>query len=221
MVEKYTGKEKDRRYKGTQVDITYNLKRCIHAKYCVNQLAEVFDLEKRPWINPDGTTVERVADMVGTCPSGALHYDRKDGGADEPISTINRIIVQKDGYLQFAGDLEIYGTAVEIETETRASLCRCGASSNKPFCDNTHREIEFSTDDLDVVKVDDEREHGGKLSVTATPNGPLEVVGNFQIENESGQIVFTGSKTWLCRCGGSSKKPFCDGTHNNNGFEAE
>ena len=221
MTEKYTGKAKDRRYEGEDVDITYSLKRCIHAKYCVDRLAEVFDVDKRPWIDANGASANRVADVIEMCPSGALHYDRKDGEAGEAVPDINRIIVHPNEYLQFIGDLEIHGANVEIEAETRASLCRCGASTNKPFCDNTHLKIDFETADLDVVKVDETSEQGGKLKITATPNGPLEVVGNLQIEDTSGNVIFTGTKTWLCRCGASNKKPFCDGTHNQIEFEAE
>jgi len=221
MADTYKGKQDDRRYKGEQVDITYSLKRCIHAKFCVNRLSEVFDVDKRPWINADGAGADRVAEVIQLCPSGALHYDRHDGGEDEPTPTLNRIIVHQDEYIQFVGDLAINASGVEIDSETRASLCRCGQSANKPFCDNAHKKIDFSTPDLDTVKVDESAEQGGKLMITATQNGPLEVSGNFQIEDTDGNIVFTGSKTWLCRCGGSDKKPFCDGTHNDNGFTAD
>ena len=62
---------------------------------------------------------------------------------------------------------------------------------------------------------------GGKLTITATPNGPLELVGHVEIVNADGETVFAGGKTYLCRCGASSSKPFCDGTHAKVGFEAE
>ncbi len=221
MPDTYKGKQDDRRYEGEAVDITYNLKRCIHAKLCVNRLSEVFDVDKRPWIDANGADGDRVAEVIDMCPSGALHYDRKDGGAEESTPTANRIIVQKDGYLQFIGDLDIRGAAVEIESETRATLCRCGESNNKPFCDNTHKKVDFKTEDLKIVKVDEFAKADGKLVITSNKNGPLEVSGNFQIEDEDGNIIFTGSQTWLCRCGSSSKKPFCDGTHNRNGFTAD
>ncbi len=221
MSDKYTGKADDRRYEGEEVDITYNLKRCIHAKFCVNRLSEVFDIEKRPWIDASGAGANQVAEVVEMCPSGALHYDRKDGQAGEATPTVNRIIVHQDEYLQFVGDLEIHGADVAIESETRASLCRCGASDNKPFCDNSHRKIKFETPALDVVKVDESAEQGGQVVVIAHASGPVEVTGNFQIEDTEGQVIFTGTKTWLCRCGGSGKKPFCDGTHKSNGFVAD
>lgn len=130
MSEKRTG---DRRYTGTNGDITYNLKRCIHAEHCIHGLAQVFDKNARPWINADGASADEIAAAVIDCPSGALHYWRKDGGAVESIPEKNTIILWRDGPLQFTGDLRLDGS------ETRATLCRCGGSNNKPFCDGTHK----------------------------------------------------------------------------------
>jgi CDGSH-type Zn-finger protein len=48
--------------------------------------------------------------------------------------------------------------------------------------------------------------------------GPLEVTGHFRIANAKGRIIEKQGPVFLCRCGGSSNKPFCDSTHNRNGF---
>lgn len=223
MPEKYTGRADDRLYAGNAVGITYSLRRCIHAKECVNHLAEVFDVKKRPWINPDGASVERVATVLQTCPSGALHYIPKDDSLAEPVPDVNRIIVQKDGYLQFIGNLSIQASGVEIEQETRATLCRCGASAKKPFCDNSHKNIDFEADEPTLVQKDEVAKNieTSQLVITATANASLKIEGPFQIEDEDGIIIFSGTKTWLCRCGGSQKKPFCDSTHKEIDFTAE
>jgi CDGSH-type Zn-finger protein/uncharacterized Fe-S cluster protein YjdI len=204
--------KRDRRYTGTDVDITYNLKRCIHAERCVHQLAQVFDKNARPWINPDGATAEEIAATIRDCPSGALHYWRKDGGAAEAVPEKNTVIVWRDGPLQFTGDLG--------DGETRATLCRCGASHNKPFCDNTHKEIGFSAQEVEPIAAGVEIT-GGPLTITPRPNGPLKIEGNLEIRDEAGNTLFTGNETALCRCGGSGRKPFCDGTHNRIGFKTE
>lgn len=222
MTDKYRGKVDDRTYQGDDVDIQYSLKRCIHAKECVNRLSDVFDVNKRPWIDANGASGDEVAHVVDLCPSGALHYTRKDDGAEESTPELNQIILWHDGPLQIKGDLSIQGATVAIEDETRATLCRCGASANKPFCDNAHKKIEFVAEPFVPNKdADTSADTSGKVTITATENGPLQVEGNFRIENMDGKVVYTGSKTWLCRCGASSSKPFCDGTHNNIGFEAE
>lgn len=222
MSEKYVGRTQDRRYAGTDVDITYNLKRCIHAEFCVRHLAQVFDKNKRPWISPDGASAEEVAAVNLLCPSGALHYERKDGGSPEPVPATNTIIVWKDGPLQLIADFTLNGAAVDLTAETRATLCRCGASQNKPFCDNAHKTIGFSAHEVEPLEPRPELiQSGGRLNVTAQPDGPLEIEGNLEIRDESGNTLFVGTKTTLCRCGESSKKPFCDGTHKTIGFRAE
>ncbi|MFW5748796.1 MAG: CDGSH iron-sulfur domain-containing protein [Chloroflexota bacterium] len=218
----YTGKQDDRRYTGEAIDISYSQKRCIHAAECGRRLSEVFDTSKRPWINADGASADRAAEVIERCPSGALHYKRKDGGPAETVPTRNRIILWRDGPIQISGDLEIHGATVEIPGETRVTLCRCGDSGNKPFCDNAHKTSGFTAPA--TITVNDRRtgeETSGKLRITAHAGGPLEFDGNFEIVTREGETLYTGTRTWLCRCGQSNRKPFCDGTHKTVGFSAE
>ena len=57
--------------------------------------------------------------------------------------------------------------------------------------------------------------------VTPLVNGPYKVEGEIELVSASGKpIAKRGSKTFLCRCGGSTRKPFCDGTHSRIGFQA-
>jgi len=58
----------------------------------------------------------------------------------------------------------------------------------------------------------------GPLSIMPTKNGPLEVTGNLEIVTGTGRTVAAHAADVLCRCGGSSNKPFCDGTHAKIGF---
>jgi CDGSH-type Zn-finger protein/uncharacterized Fe-S cluster protein YjdI len=217
LTEKYTGH--DRRYAG-EVDITYNLKRCIHAEYCVTRLSEVFDKTRRPWINADGAPIDQVTTVIEMCPSGALHYERKDG-VTEAAPDRNVVRVRHNGPLEIHGDLSIHGTTVALERETRVALCRCGASSNKPFCDNSHKTISFQAAEHDRTPQPATSPGRGQLTITVLPNASLELSGELEIVNEGGEILFAGDSVWLCRCGGSSNKPFCDATHKRNGFMGE
>lgn len=220
MSDQYTGKNMDRRYSGENVDITYNAKRCIHAEECIHRLGEVFDKNRRPWILADATTSDRVAEVVTLCPSGALHYESKDGSAAEIIPQANAVTLWHNGPLQLSGQLRIEGTTVDVQEETRATLCRCGASQNKPFCDNSHKQIDFdgtAAEGMNATAIPD----GGPLKVTVMPDGPLNIEGSFSVYDEHGSLLFSGRKAALCRCGGSSKKPFCDGSHLHNGFTGE
>jgi CDGSH-type Zn-finger protein len=126
-----------------------------------------------------------------------------------------------NGPLEFHGDLDIEGSTVSIQNETRVTLCRCGASNNKPFCDNSHREIDFQAEDTGIKIAAPTQARDGKVSISAEPNGPLRVAGNLEIMNADGQVIFYGGEVSLCRCGRSSNKPFCDGTHNKIAFEGE
>lgn len=77
-----SGTEK-KAYEGKSITVTFEARRCQHAAECVRGLPEVFDLDKRPWIQPDGAEAERLAEVVRRCPSGALQYELVDGGGAE------------------------------------------------------------------------------------------------------------------------------------------
>ena len=59
------------------------------------------------------------------------------------------------------------------------------------------------------------------ITIVVTDDGPLEVNGPFQLMTENGEVIEVpaGEPVYLCRCGGSTDKPFCDGTHSQIGFE--
>lgn len=214
---------KPRTYESESIDVQYELKRCIHAEECVRQLNAVFDNQKRPWIQPEHGTADSIAETIQHCPTGALHYTRKDGDAAETIPESNTIQLDANGPLLVHGDVTIIdGEDVFVLQDTRVALCRCGASKNKPFCDNSHKDIHFEAADalkegaevgLEVLPAP-----GGKLELKPQTNRSLRVRGNFTILNGKGEEVFKGTEQWLCRCGGSANKPFCDGTHKTNGF---
>ncbi len=59
-----------------------------------------------------------------------------------------------------------------------------------------------------------------KVRIEMLPEGPYEVVGEIEMIGLDGQVIKTKKKCYLCRCGASTHKPFCDGTHSKVGFEA-
>ena len=205
---------------GRQISIQFDGAKCIHARRCVLGLPAVF----RPgteggWIFPDEGAAEEIARVIDTCPSGALSYERKDGGLDEPMPKVNTARLWENGPNEVRGDIRIPGEA----PRKQVLLCRCGHSKNKPFCDNSHIEAGFtatgdvpSSEAVATLEVRD-----GPLEVTPMKNGPVIVRGNLEIIAGSGRRVATGEKFALCRCGASANKPFCDGAHARIGFEAE
>ena len=140
---------------------------------------------------------------------------RKDNKVEKP-PTENTITVSNQGPLYVRGDLEIDGSS-----EERAALCRCGESTNKPFCDNSHEKLESFTDRGAVGKKGEPlKEKGGKLIINRAENGPLLIDGNLTILAGNGREAWQGTKTALCRCGSSENLPFCDGAHKRIGFKA-
>lgn len=213
--------EKIKTYESDDIVVSYSVIRCIHAEECIRRLPRVFNPKQRPWIAPQNASAEEIVDTILNCPSGALHFERKDGGVREAVPEQNTVTVDPDGPLYVRGDLEI--TTPDGETvvmkETRVALCRCGVSKNKPVCDNSHQEIHF-TDPARVTLKEgwtSEGENTGTLRITPTENGPFLLRGKVKIQGS--QVVFR-EKAWLCRCGGSQNKPFCDGTHAKIGFQS-
>jgi CDGSH-type Zn-finger protein/uncharacterized Fe-S cluster protein YjdI len=209
-------------YPGGSADVHWDGRLCIHIGECGRANNELFVGGRKPWCQPDQVSTDEVADVVLRCPTGALTYSRKDGGPAEAADPENVVVIAYNGPLYLRGDLQIDGAAEDMNgVKFRAALCRCGASKNKPFCDNSHEEAGFK----DYGAVGESGEGfdapGGPLEVSRAPNGPLLLKGNFTIVAASGRKAWTGKKAALCRCGQSQNKPFCDGAHKAAGFEAE
>jgi len=203
---------------GEKVDILFEAKRCIHARFCVTGAPKVFLANvKGPWIHPDAMEVERLVEIAHACPSGAIQYQRHDGVHDEQPPPVNLAAIREGGPYAIRAQLTIDGEPHGY----RVTLCRCGASKNKPFCDGTHHEIGFAaTGEPPSGKTDMLPVRDGQLAIDCQLNGPLKVRGNLEITSGTGRVVSRGVTAFLCRCGGSNNKPFCDGTHSKIGFKS-
>jgi len=206
-------------YEGSNITVCFDASRCIHSGRCVKGLPDVFRAgAEGAWIFPDAASADEIAALCSTCPSGALTFHRTDGGAEEVSPEINTISVEADGPLCVHADFTLNG---EDPGGFRATLCRCGASNNKPWCDGSHTEAGFS-DPGDVAPFNPDAEtDSGRLDIKPFKNGPLFMVGPLSIRDSHGQTARVCDKTVLCRCGGSRHKPYCDGTHAEIGFESE
>ena len=131
-------------YEDDRIVVSWEPAYCIHAANCLSGLPDVFDARRRPWIELDHASADEIADVVMTCPTGALHFRRVDGGPQEPEPDVTTVELQQDGPMYVHGSIRIEDDAGHvIREDTRVALCRCGGSSNKPFCDDTHRLIGF------------------------------------------------------------------------------
>ncbi|MGR8940373.1 MAG: CDGSH iron-sulfur domain-containing protein [Gammaproteobacteria bacterium] len=205
-------------YRGEKVIVRFDPSKCIHSRHCVLGNPRVF-IASSPgaWIQPEAASPDEIAALVHACPSGALTYERLDGGDQERAPWVNTVKLRENGPLAFHADMEIQGHG----SCYRATLCRCGASQNKPFCDSSHASAGFAaTGEPPSVDSEPLCERAGRLTITPTPNGPLQVEGNLEVCSGTGRTLIRTQKTWLCRCGASQNKPFCDGTHRKIGFTA-
>ena len=135
-----------REYANDRVVVTWEPSYCIHTARCLNGLPKVFDARRRPWIELDQASADEIADVVMTCPTGALHFRRLDGGRQEPEPSETTVELRPNGPMFVRGKVRIQDPSGHlIREDTRAALCRCGGSENKPFCDGTHRKIGFRT----------------------------------------------------------------------------
>jgi len=135
------------KYTNEKLTVVWKPKLCIHSTNCFKGLPQVFDPKSRPWVNINAANVERIIEQVHKCPSGALSIDK--GEEPTPLDT-NTEETDLQIQVQPNGPLLVKGTCViklsdghEEKREGNIALCRCGSSSNKPYCDGTHRKINF------------------------------------------------------------------------------
>jgi CDGSH-type Zn-finger protein/uncharacterized Fe-S cluster protein YjdI len=200
------------------IELRFEGRRCIHSRHCVLEAPTVF-LANTPgaWIHPEATTVEHCVRVAHSCPSGAITYERRDGGPQESAPRVNVVRVRENGPYAIHAAIELPGGL-----ELRATLCRCGQSSRKPYCDGSHAAVGFAATGEPATRPSEPlEERGGVLSITPQPNGPLQLAGNVEICSGTGRTVFRTQSARLCRCGASETKPFCDGSHARVAFRSD
>jgi CDGSH-type Zn-finger protein/uncharacterized Fe-S cluster protein YjdI len=203
---------------GWNVTVTFEAARCIHSRHCVLDAPEVFRANTPgQWIHPDAMPADAIAAVAVSCPSGAIRYARHDGGSNEVAPEVNQVKTRENGPYAFHASLVVDGVADGF----RATLCRCGLSQRKPWCDGSHAAGGFlSTGEPATIDRPALESRGGELRIKRTQDGPLRVEGNLEICSGTGRTVSRVTAADLCRCGHSNNKPFCDGSHRVAGFRA-
>jgi uncharacterized Fe-S cluster protein YjdI len=156
-----------RRYKNKDITVYWKPSACIHASYCYRELLEVFDPSKRPWVDMEGASTEKIIEVVNLCPTEALAWKWNDESKNESVSSdqLNHIKFRRpelvdaveqeleqpvsvkimtDGPIVIKGSFTLHysGNKKEIR-ESMISVCRCGVSDHMPFCDGQHRKAGF------------------------------------------------------------------------------
>jgi CDGSH-type Zn-finger protein len=116
---------------------------CVHAGFCTTKATNAWRLA-RGEASEDAVARAALTAMIERCPSGALTYRLDEDGPDVEQELPRQVSGVDDGPLVVTGGVTMRsadGTALEMQART--SLCRCGASNAKPYCDGSHAEAGF------------------------------------------------------------------------------
>ena len=158
-----------RRYKNDEITVFWKPSACIHASYCYRELIEVFDPGKRPWVDMNGSTTEKIIEVVNLCPTEALAWKWNDDEKNISVNSdqLNHINFRRpelmntnvaipeehpvsvkimiDGPILLKGNFTLNYNGIKKEVvDSLISICRCGESDHQPFCDGKHRKIGFN-----------------------------------------------------------------------------
>lgn len=149
--------ENNRTYTNDEISVYWKPRECVHAGICFRELRGVFDPSRRPWIDLSKATTAEIIDIVERCPTDALTYtwnNKEDkaalaDNAKQPQPDKVKFTIMRNGPILAEGNFVIHkenGTTHEVKSIT--SLCRCGLSKNKPYCDGTHNKMGFYPDNF-------------------------------------------------------------------------
>ncbi len=155
----------NRKYRNDKITVFWKPSACIHASYCYRELIEVFNPNRRPWVDMTGDKTARIIEVVNLCPTEALAWKWNDEEKNETVGSdqLNHIKFRRpelmniedpveeeehpvsvkimvDGPIILKGNFTLVydGNKKEVR-ESMISICRCGASNHMPFCDGSHK----------------------------------------------------------------------------------
>lgn len=130
---------KTKEYSNGELTVVWQAEKCIHSGICAKGLPNVFRPKLRPWVKIDTESTEAIVSQVKQCPSGALSYYMNSEEAETTEDTKTKVEVLENGPLLVYGTLTVTNTdGLSEEKNKTTAFCRCGFSSNKPYCDGTH-----------------------------------------------------------------------------------
>lgn len=201
------------------IRLEVDVARCIHSRHCVLSRPDVFVPNVQgPWLHPELATAQELLDLARNCPSGAIQVRPLSGGAGELPPEPAVIRLRENGPFAVHGAFSIAG-----RREVRATLCRCGRSANKPYCDGSHVAAGFvASGEPECLDCEPPAAlpAGKVISIMPMADGPLVVHGAVAIMASGGHQISAAPGPTLCRCGHSANRPFCDGSHARVGFSA-
>ena len=138
--------EEIKEYSNSEITVIWKPEICIHSGNCVRGLSQVFNPKARPWIKIHSATTDELIKTINNCPSGALTFIRRDDMSEkaQEAQPQTKVQVMAGGPLMLEGSCKIINKdGTETIKEGKVFLCRCGSSKNKPYCDGSHKTVEF------------------------------------------------------------------------------
>ena len=158
---------RNRQYTNGEITVFWKPAKCIHATTCFRELIEVFNPGRRPWVNMEGAPTRRIIEVVNKCPTQAITWKRNSDLTEEERTAMThmpreevtpetvkparekvkpvRVQLMKDGPIVVEGNFQVVGAEGQVlKTMVMTSFCRCGNSKSQPFCDGTHRKVNFT-----------------------------------------------------------------------------
>jgi len=205
--------------RGKTAIIEFDAQKCVHSRHCVLDRPDVFvpNVEGE-WIHPDAASADELVALARNCPSGAIVTRRLDRRPQESAPLVNTVRVLENGPLAVRAELSVRGEPAGL----RATLCRCGQSQHKPYCDGSHATAGFTaTGEPPARESAPLAVRAGRLEVTPVRNGPLKASGPMEVVSGTGHTLNRAVELYFCRCGHSKTKPYCDSSHKALGFVAD
>jgi len=133
----------------------------------------------------------------------------------------NEALITNGGPLRITGNLSIVSEDGSVTYANHIDLCRCGKSKSGPTCDKQHLDAEFlHSGRMQEVSDAEASNRPAKITLSCNKDGPVTFRGRLRLHNSMGQEC-TKMRGALCRCGHSTNKPFCDGSHEKTGFRSK
>ncbi|NNE56133.1 MAG: hypothetical protein HKN32_08940 [Flavobacteriales bacterium] len=129
-------------YSNGDITVVWQPGKCIHSAICAKGLPGVFKPKDKPWIQLEHASSDEIVNQVRACPSGAISIKEDNQTQSETMST--KIEVTKNGPVLVHGTCTVtHSDGSTHEKDGVTALCRCGHSSNKPYCDGSHTKEDF------------------------------------------------------------------------------
>ena len=133
-------------YSNEQITVRFDPNVCVHSAVCISHLPKAFDVKRKRWIDVNAESADQIVELVKKCPSGALTYTLANPPAAEEtkVEEVAPVVitVATNSALRIAGKVRIVDLEGNLIMETeKCSLCRCGLSEKKPFCDGSHKKV--------------------------------------------------------------------------------